>query len=135
MWDFKSLWFLVFFSFERLIQQDKVLAYVTDLFVLTYLFNRIFLYIYFFSSLCYAINQLDIIWKRFIVKVIIKCVSLCLTFDTVVFIYSSGLCCFHVYYPRQQSKINDYYYFKGRNFCDFAIFGKIRESLFPQNIC
>ena len=26
-------------------------------------------------------------------------------------------------------------YFKGRNFCDFPIFGKIRESLFPQNIC
>ena len=24
---------------------------------------------------------------------------------------------------------------KGRNFRDFAIFGKIRESLFPQNIC
>ena len=26
-------------------------------------------------------------------------------------------------------------YFKGRNFRDFAIFGKIRESLFPRNIC
>ena len=26
-------------------------------------------------------------------------------------------------------------YFKGRNFHDFAIFGKIRESLFPRNIC
>ena len=27
------------------------------------------------------------------------------------------------------------YYFKGRKFRDFAIFGKIRESLFPRNIC
>ena len=26
-------------------------------------------------------------------------------------------------------------YFKRRNFRDFAIFGKIRESLFPRNIC
>ena len=26
-------------------------------------------------------------------------------------------------------------YFKGRNFRDFAIFGKIRETLFPRNIC